>query len=111
MLTRTTLIQTVFSQARLAWRLVREPHVPLLTKAVLLVGVLYVIDPLDLIPDVLPVLGEIDDLTVVLLAVILFLKLCPMDAVSFHRGALARGERYSPMGRSDTIIDADYRRE
>jgi len=75
----------LFSQARLASRLVREPRVPLLTKMVLLLGALYLVSPLDLVPDIFPVFGEIDDLTIVLMALAAFLKLCPAGAVAFHR--------------------------
>src|SRR5262245_25689752 len=88
---RPRLLRMLFSQARLASRLVREPRVPLLTKMVLLLGALYLVSPLDLVPDIFPVFGEIDDLTIVLMALAAFLKLCPAGAVAFHRAAI--GER------------------
>lgn len=56
-------LRMLFSHARLASRLLREPRVPFLAKAVPLLAVLYLLSPLDLVPDVLPLLGQIDDLS------------------------------------------------
>jgi len=61
--------------------------------------VLYVISPLDFVPDFLPVLGQLDDLGVVLLALEGFTRLCPTEAVEFHRAAIAQGRKYDPMPR------------
>jgi len=105
------LLRTLFSQLRLAVRLVREPRVPLLTKALPLGAALYVVSPLDLIPDVVPVLGELDDLSLIVIAVMFFLRLCPAAAIAFHRTAIAQGRRYSPMPPTADFIDAEWRRE
>ena len=106
-----SLLQALVSSARLTMRLLREPRVPLLTKSLPVLAAVYVISPLDFIPDVLPLLGEIDDLAVILIAVGVFLKLCPAGAVEFHRVAMAQGHKYSPMPPSGEIIDAEFRRE
>jgi len=104
-------LRTLVSHARLAVRLVREPHVPLLAKALPLGAVAYVISPLDLIPDVIPFLGELDDLSLLVLAIVIFFRLCPASAVAFHRAAIAQGRRYSPMPPAADFIDAEWRRE
>jgi uncharacterized membrane protein YkvA (DUF1232 family) len=100
---------TLVSHAHLAIRLLREPRVPLLTKAVPLLALLYVVSPIVLVPDILPAIGEIDDLTVILAAVAVFLRLCPSAAVAFHRTAIADGQRYAPMSPTDDVIDAEWR--
>ncbi|MGB7219114.1 MAG: DUF1232 domain-containing protein [Vicinamibacterales bacterium] len=105
------LLQTLFAHVRLAVRLVREPRVPVLMKALPLGALLYVVSPIDLIPDVLPVLGEIDDLSLVVIALVVFLRLCPAAATAFHRAAIAQGRRYSPMPSTSDFIDAEWRRE
>src|SRR5437870_7443544 len=104
--TAPALLRALVSNARLAVRLLREPRVPLFVKAVPVLALLYVISPLDFIPDVLPVIGELDDLGIVLLAVNLFLTLCPADSVAFHRSAITEGRRYSPMFSPGDYIDA-----
>lgn len=110
-LSRPGLLRTLLSQMRLAIRLVREPGVPLLTKALPLLAALYLFSPADLVPDVIPLLGQIDDVGVVLISLEVFLRLCPPGAVAFHRAAIAQGRRYGPMSPADDFIDAEWRRE
>lgn len=110
-LLRPRLLRTLLSQVRLAVRLLREPRVPLLTKALPLLAALYVISPLDLAIDVLPVLGQLDDLVVILVTLEVFLRLCSTVAVAFHRTAIAQGRKYSAMSPADDVIDAEWRRE
>lgn len=51
----------------------------------------YVLAPLDLLPDFMPGLGQIDDLIVIFLGLQLFLRLCPKEVVSEHVRAIANG--------------------
>jgi uncharacterized membrane protein YkvA (DUF1232 family) len=106
-----SLARTLVSHVRLTLRLLREPGVPVLTKAVPVVAALYVISPLDFVPDFLPVLGQLDDLGMILIALEAFLNVCPAGTVNFHRAALAQGRKYSPMPLAGEIIDAEFRRE
>jgi uncharacterized membrane protein YkvA (DUF1232 family) len=101
----------LFSHARLASRLLREPRVPLPAKAVPLLGAVYLVSPLDLVPDFLPLLGQVDDLSLILVALAMFLKLCPAATVAFHRAAIAVGRPYAPMSPTDDVIDAEWRRD
>ena len=50
------------------WRLRHDPDVPLRAKAALLIAGLWVLSPIDLIPEFLPVVGPLDDIVVVALA-------------------------------------------
>jgi uncharacterized membrane protein YkvA (DUF1232 family) len=76
---------------KLFTRLVRDPRVALRSKLVPL-GVLgYLILPVDLLPDVFLVLGQIDDLVVILLGLKLFIWLCPPEVVQEHVKAIAAG--------------------
>jgi uncharacterized membrane protein YkvA (DUF1232 family) len=109
-LTRPGLLRTLLSHLRLGLRLVRDPSVPLLTKAVPLLTGLYVISPLDFVPDLVPVLGQLDDLSIVLIGLETFLRLCPASTTTFHRDAIAQGRTYTPMAPSGDVIDAEYRR-
>ena len=110
-LAKPGLLRALLGQARLALRLVKEPAVPTTPKLVLAAAALYLIWPIDFLPDLLPVLGQLDDLGVVLAALELFLKLCPDQPKAFHRDALAAGRRFSTMRAQDVVIDAEFRRE
>jgi uncharacterized membrane protein YkvA (DUF1232 family) len=105
------LLKSIWSQARLAVRLFREPHVPFLTKALLPLSALYVIWPLDFLPDIVPFLGQLDDLGVAALLLEVFLGLCPTAARTFHAEAITGGRKYSPMPGTGEVIDAEWRRE
>lgn len=74
-------------QARLAWRLFTDQRVPMLVKAIPALAVVYLLWPVDLIPDLpIPIVGQLDDLAVMLLALRLFIELAPPDLVSEHKG-------------------------
>jgi uncharacterized membrane protein YkvA (DUF1232 family) len=83
--------------ARLVWALVADGRVPAAQKAVLACAAGYVLVGRDLIPDDIPVLGGIDDLAVVVLAVELFLEGVPneileekIDELDIDREAFGR---------------------
>jgi uncharacterized membrane protein YkvA (DUF1232 family) len=59
--------------ARLLWSLVLDARTPLTNKVVLAAGLGYLVLGRDLVPDRIPVLGQLDDLVVVALATDLFL--------------------------------------
>jgi uncharacterized membrane protein YkvA (DUF1232 family) len=71
------LIWKLPTYARIVWGLVRDPRTPLPLKALLGAGLAYVVVPIDLIPDVIPILGQADDLTVLLLVLDLFIANAP----------------------------------
>ena len=66
---------------RLYWRLFRDARVSIVAKAALALTLAYVIWPADIVPDFIPVLGEMDDLGVVLGGLWLFIRLCPPEVV------------------------------
>ena len=49
-------------------RLRRDPRVPLRAKVVVMVAALWVLSPIDLIPEFIPILGPLDDVVIVILA-------------------------------------------
>ena len=54
--------------ARLMWRALRHPNAPGWLKLGAAGVLLYVLSPVDLIPDVIPLIGVLDDIVVVPLA-------------------------------------------
>ena len=76
--------------ARLVWGLARDPRVPVQQKAVLAGIAAYLAFPIDLIPDFIPVLGELDDLAVLVLGLDWFIRNAPRDVVDEHMARIAR---------------------
>lgn len=76
---------------RLYWRLLCDRRVSIWPKALLLLSALYVISPVDLIPDFIPFVGELDDLVIVIAACRLFMTMCPREVVQEHVHQIAGG--------------------
>lgn len=78
----------------LAWK---DPATPFPAKAVIAVTIAYAVSPIDLIPDFIPFLGQLDDLIIVPALIVLALKMIPPEvAARCRRDAwrhLAKGER------------------
>ena len=72
---------------RLVWR---HPKTPKLAKCLLGVAIAYVLMPFDLIPDFIPVIGQLDDLVIVPFLVYLALKLIPQAVVCECREEMKR---------------------
>lgn len=73
-------------------RLFKDSRVPLAEKAILVGAIAYVISPLDLIPDVIPVIGQVDDLYLIALVVLRLLARTDDAVLQEHwegRGDLA----------------------
>ncbi len=72
------------SKLSLVWRMFRDPDVPVVAKTVLPVIVAYLAFPFDLIPDFIPVLGQLDDLLVIAAGLGLFIWLTPRPILEEH---------------------------
>jgi uncharacterized membrane protein YkvA (DUF1232 family) len=76
--------------ARLIWGLARDGRVPPKQKLVLGGIAAYLAFPIDLIPDFIPVIGELDDLAVLILGLDWFIRNAPPDVVEEHMARIAR---------------------
>ena len=70
--------------ARVVWGIVRDPRTPIGLKGLLLAALAYVVMPVDLIPDAIPILGQADDLTVLLLVLDMFIQNAPPEVRAEH---------------------------
>jgi uncharacterized membrane protein YkvA (DUF1232 family) len=85
MMMKTVKLLRFANTARLAtylvalWKLVRHPQTPRAAKWAALAVLAYAVSPIDLIPDFIPVLGQLDELILVPLGVALVVRLTPKD--------------------------------
>ena len=89
----------VWRQARLAWYLIRSPEVPLYLKVLPALAIVYVLLPTDFIPDVFPVIGQLDDITALLVGAKVFIEMAPQDVVA--RYVQAQRESSGPSAADD----------
>lgn len=92
------LIKRLPTYVRLSAGLARDSRVPGKAKATLALGGIYVVSPVDLIPGLIPVAGQLDDLYVVLTGLQQAVRLTPAAVVEEHLIAV---------GLTSTSIDDD----
>lgn len=72
----------------LFWRLYKDRRISMWLKIAALAGFVYIISPLDLIPDLLTGIGWLDDTIFALLIVQMFIESAPTNIVEEHATAL-----------------------
>jgi uncharacterized membrane protein YkvA (DUF1232 family) len=81
------------------WRAFLAPETPAHLKALMLLVPAYLLSPIDLIPDVIPILGWVDDFVVVPMLVGWIVRMLPQKAEVYRRTA-----------DGNKVIDGTYRR-
>lgn len=109
--TKLGAIADLVRNARLVYRLLRDRRVSTVLKIALPGLVLaYVLWPVDLLPDFLLVLGQLDDVALVALAARLFIGLAPEPVVREIREVLAHGGKTTNRSSGEgQVVDGDYR--
>ena len=78
-------LKELILQARLVWRLIRDPEVPFYLKLLPALAAVYFISPIDFLPGLaFPGIGSLDDLTAILVGAKLFLEFVPPHIVARH---------------------------
>jgi uncharacterized membrane protein YkvA (DUF1232 family) len=86
------MLRKMPAYARLVWALARDPRVPTRQKLVLGAVAGYLVLPFDLIPDFIPVIGQLDDLGVLIFGLDFFIRNAPPEVVEEHMGRIARND-------------------
>ncbi|WP_376097702.1 YkvA family protein [Roseomonas sp. CCTCC AB2023176] len=76
------------------WLAARDPRTPWFARAFAIVVAAYALSPVDLIPDVIPVLGLLDEAILLPLAILLLVRMLPPAVFAEHRAkAITLAER------------------
>jgi len=86
------MLRKMPAYARLIWALARDPRVPVQQKLVLGAVAGYLVFPIDIIPDFIPVLGQLDDLGVLIFGLDFFIRNAPKEVVEEHMSRIARND-------------------
>ena len=71
-------------------RVLRDSRTPMPAKLFLALAIGYFFMPFDLVPDFIPILGQLDDLVLIPVLIFIALRFVPKDLVSEHRERFAR---------------------
>ena len=97
----------VWQQTRLVFRLMRDPEVPIYLKIVPFVGLLYVIMPIDFISDFVPVMGQLDDITALIVGAKVFIELAPVQVVARHMQEIRVQDGYETIVEGEIVDELD----
>ena len=103
------LLLQVINRLRLVARLLGDRRVPVYLKPLPFAGLIYLVWPADLLPDLVPLLGQIDDLGVIILGVEAFIRLSPPSVVAEHEADIRAGGSTPRGGNSDNVIDGEWK--
>jgi len=79
------LIWNARKQVKLTWFLISDKRVPLWQKAIPFLPLVYILSPLNLLSLAVPVLGQVDDVVVVLMAMELLERLVDKDILADYK--------------------------
>jgi uncharacterized membrane protein YkvA (DUF1232 family) len=83
------LVHDLPRQLRLAYCLVRDPRVPLAPKAGVVAALGLVVTPVIDLPEAIPLVGELDVLAVTMVALRVFIAVCPAEVVTEQEQLIA----------------------
>ena len=84
----------------MVFAMLKNPTAPAIAKLVALLAAVYIVSPVDLVPDVIPILGWIDDGVIAILLFKLAFKLLPKD---LYESLKAQYEK-----KGGNVNDADF---
>lgn len=103
------LLRSIVNEVRLAWRLLLDPRIPVWLKLIPPASLAYLIVPIDLLPDPALLLGQLDDIAVLVLGFRTFIGLCPPAIVEEHRLAITGAGAPPPATTgSGNVIDGSF---
>jgi len=83
----------------------RDPRTPWYAKALAFLVVAYVLSPIDLIPDFIPVFGYLDDILIASAGIALVLKMIPASVMNDARKtAIKDQDQFSMLSKFGTAI-------
>jgi uncharacterized membrane protein YkvA (DUF1232 family) len=68
----------------------RDPRTPWYAKALAVGVAAYALSPIDLIPDFIPILGQLDELIILPLGIWLVVRMIPAEVIAEHRRSAVR---------------------
>lgn len=103
------VLAEIIRYVRLCWRLLGDRRVPFWVKVIPALAVMYVLWPIDALPDPALGLGQFDDVAIILLGLKLFVALAPVEIVEHLRREIGLNPSEVQTHSAGPTVDADYR--
>lgn len=94
------LVKRLPRYGRLAWALARDPRLSRMRRAAVLAAAAYVVSPIDVVPGIIPVAGQLDDLLIALAAIRVALDGLQPEV---------RAQRLAAVGLAQDDVSRDFR--
>ena len=102
---KLNIFVSLINRLRLVVRLLGDARVPIYLKIIPFLSLIYIVMPIDFMPDMVPILGQVDDLGIFVLSIEAFIMLSPQDVVREHLAAIESKGNQSAQGE---VIDGDW---
>lgn len=87
------ILPTIIRYFMLVWRLTFDKRVNIILRGLVPLALVYFIWPFDLIKDNIPLIGRMDDVIILGMAVLFLVKLAPPHVVDEHLGRTPPSDR------------------
>jgi uncharacterized membrane protein YkvA (DUF1232 family) len=87
------LVRRLKVEAHVLYLAFRHARTPWYAKAILVLVLLYALSPIDIIPDIIPILGMLDDLVILSLGIWISVRLIPKDVMAECREQAEAADR------------------
>ena len=101
---RVRFLRKLWRDGRLTWRLFRDHRTPLRSKLILVGTVLLVISPINWIPNLIPVLGQLEDVALLSMGMELFLRNVPGWLRAEHEARLRLSDSTAPQESAGLVV-------
>ena len=106
-------IQKFFDRLSLSWRLMADRRVGIVHKLIPPLAVLYILSPIDFVPDIFLPFGYIDDIGIGILALEFFIQMAPSDVVREHLNELKSrfvdNSQEQGQQQSGNVVEGEFR--
>jgi uncharacterized membrane protein YkvA (DUF1232 family) len=111
-----SILAEIIKNIKLIWRLLNDRRISSWVKMIIPATLLYLLFPFDIVPDIAPGLGQLDDIAVILLGLKIFVEMCPSEIVRQHLDELASmtspwrivEEDETPQAEPSLYVEAPY---
>ena len=86
-------LPNIIKYVMLLWRLTVDRRVNIILRSLVPLALVYFIWPFDLIKDNIPLIGRVDDIIILAMAILFLVKLAPPHVVDEHLGRAAPADR------------------